>query len=124
MFLKGNCRKCGETIKMDIGDMTRDEAIAALKEWKMFSCPGHHVEICPPYPHFWNLDEWELIEGHCMTEDEFLSDLKTKYKDVRDTEGMAGLIDGFSYGFPMTNDGKCWDFCQSPKGKRWYYTND
>jgi hypothetical protein len=125
MILKGNCKKCGETVRLDIGDWTLQEAIDHISKWKDgYSCPGHHVELYSPYPDDWKLEEWTLEEGHAPTEEEFLADLQAKFKDVRDTAGMQGLITSFSYGFPDTNDGKAWNFIASPKGKRWYYTND
>jgi hypothetical protein len=122
MILQGNCTKCGELIKLDIGDKTVPEVVEILKSQRDgFSCPGHHVELGPAYPHYWKVDEWTLVDGAAMTEEAFLAELKSKYKEVRDTAGMQGLITGFAYGSPMTNDGHAWDFCSSPKGKRWYY---
>lgn len=122
-MLVGKCQ-CGAKIRLDIGERTREEAIELVKKWTTFDCPGHHVELDSPYPYYWKLDEWVLEESDVQTEEEFEAELRLRYKDVRDTEGMAGLIEGFACGFPMTNDGKCWDFTQSPEGKRWYYTND
>lgn len=125
MLLKGPCKTCGETITLDIGDMTIEQIKEKLSHQEFgFSCPGHHVEMNPAYPDHWEVDTWELLEGNVKTEEEFVADLRSKFVDVRDTAGMAGLITTFAFGEPMTNDGHTWSFCSSPKGKRWYYRID
>ena len=63
MILKGTCKKCGSVIKLDIGDRSVREVVELLKKQDTFICPGHHVELCPPYPAFWEVDTWELEEG-------------------------------------------------------------
>jgi len=130
MMLEGKCTKCGCTVQLDIGTANDEEeakqkAREALRTWTSFSCPGHHVEICSPYPHYWNVDEWKLVSGNAPTEEEFVNDLKSKYKEVLDTDEMwkRGVITGFAYGIPVTNDGLNWDFVESPRGKRYYYRN-
>jgi len=129
MMLKGKCTKCGCTIQIDVGNMNESEAkmfvSEALYNKLSFICPGHHVELCSPYPDFWDVDEWELVPGNAQTEEEFLNDLKSKYKEVLDTDEMwkRDVITGFAYGFPMTNDGLNWHFEESPKGKRYYFHN-
>lgn len=124
MLLQGKCTKCDCLVSLDIGDKTKEEAIEGVRQWGTFHCVGHHLELCSPYPKYWNMDEWLLAEGKAPTEEEFVADLKSKYEYVIDTEEMTKLniIKGFSYGFPITNDGKNWSFDHSPKGKRWYYT--
>ena len=130
MMLEGECTKCGCTIKLDTGiaqdeQNARTKAREALEKWETFSCPGHHVEICSPYPHFWNVDEWKLIEETAQTEEEFLKDLRSNYKEVLTTDEMhkRDVITSFAYGLPMTNDGLNWNFTQSPEGERFYYHN-
>jgi hypothetical protein len=125
MLLVGKCKKCDTTIKLDVKERTLPEAIETLKKMDTFHCPGHHVELCSPYPRYWNVDEWEFQEGAAPTDEEFLAELKGKYKDVCDTYEMQArdVITSFSYGLPMTNDGKNWDFTQSPSGKRYYFCN-
>jgi len=123
MLLVGTCKKCGCTIRLDIGELTREEVIEKLSGQRTFSCPGHHVELSSPHPHYWNLDEWELVEGNAPSDEEFVADLRKQYPEVIDTEEMTrrGIITGFAFGLPLTNDGNVWDFCESPSGKRWYY---
>lgn len=123
-LLTGQCRTCGETIKIAMDDATKEHIIEVIAKWDTFSCPGHHVELSGPYPHHWALDDWVIVEGQVPSEEEFEAQLRADHKEVRDTEGMAGLITSFSLGFPMTNDGRSWDFTVSPEGKRWYYTDD
>jgi len=123
MLLVGSCKKCGCTIRLDIGMLTREEAIARLSEQDTFSCPGHHVELSSPHPHYWDLDEWEFVEGSAPSDEQFVAELRKKYLEVIDAEEMSqrGIITGFAFGLPLTNDGNVWDFCESPSGKRWYY---
>lgn len=121
-LLVGKCKKCGEVIKIDMGIRDQDEVIAKVRAWDGYECPGHHVEISgSPYPSFWAMDTWHIeIVDSLPTEEEWLEAMRRDY-EVRDTDGMAGLITAFSYGFPMTNDGRNWDFTRSPSGKRYYY---
>lgn len=123
MLLVGKCKKCDTTIKLDVGDKCKEDVIEQLKAMGAFHCPGHHVEICSPYPHYWKVDDWEKVEGAAPTEEEFLAELHSKYEEVCDTEEMTrrGVVKGFAYGLPVTDDGKNWDFVHSPKGKRYYY---
>jgi len=123
MLLVGSCKKCGCTIRLDIGSLTREEAIERLSAQDTFSCPGHHVELSSPHPYYWNLDEWELAEGTAPSDEEFVVNLRRRYPEVIDAEEMTrrGIITGFAFGLPLTNDGNVWDFCESPSGKRWYY---
>lgn len=123
MMLKGTCKGCGCTIKLDIGNKTLDEVKESLGKQDGFSCPGHHVELNSPYPHYWNIDEWELIEGSAPTDEEVLAELKKKFVEVIDTEEMTNrhIITGFSSGYPITNDGNNWNFTTAPSGKRFYY---
>lgn len=121
MILQGYCSKCQTLVKLDIGFMTKDEVIDKLRSMQGFECPGHHVELSSPYPAYWNADEWELVEGQALTEEQFLAQLRADHTEVRSTEEMQGIITGFAYGFPITNDGNEWNFCSSPDGKRYYY---
>jgi hypothetical protein len=52
------CRKCGETIPIEFGEMTRDQAEHAisLMDSTPRECPGYHVELSG-WRHFWRLDE-------------------------------------------------------------------
>lgn len=130
MILKGACTKCKCEIQLDIGDINNEAkakefARTVLLKWKTFSCPGHHVEICSPYPYYWNVDEWEFVEGNAPAEEEFLNKLKAQYKEVLTTNEIykRDVITGFAYGLPITNDGLNWNFAESPKGTRYYFHN-
>lgn len=130
MLLKGICKKCGTEISLDVGDVQDEEdaknvAREALSKMQSFSCPGHHVEICSPYPNYWNVDEWVLSEGSASSEEEFENELRNKYKEVLTTDEMhkRDVITSFSSALPITNDGLYWDFAESPKGKRYYFHN-
>jgi len=127
--LKGICNECGSEIRLVLdGDVTdvesaREIAREALKKMNAFECPGHHMEICSPYPHYWNVDEWVLESSNVMTEEEFVSHLRSKFTEVLTTDEMIkrNVITSFAYGTPMTNDGIDWNFTSSPKGRRFYY---
>ena len=125
MILKGKCEECGTEIKLDIGDKTLEEATESLAKRETFECPGHHVELCSPYPAYWNIDTWERVDGSAPTKEEFLGTLKAKYKEVLTTSEMHGrnVITGFAMGFVMTNDNISWDFVNSPDGERFYCHN-
>lgn len=45
MFALGKCKKCGEIVIFDIGDITVNKAKEALSKMRMGECPGMHVEI-------------------------------------------------------------------------------
>ena len=79
MLLVGACKKCRCTIRLDIGSLNREQAIETLSRQRTFSCPGHHVELSPAHPRYWNLDEWELVEGNAASEEEFVGELRSKY---------------------------------------------
>lgn len=47
MIIKTQCKKCGVTIKLDFGNLTRDEALTAAEKMDTTprECPGRHVEL-------------------------------------------------------------------------------
>ncbi len=121
--LQGPCKKCGNLVKLKVGDMDMKQIKKSLDTDMGYSCPaGKHVEMVSALRH-WDVESWEFIEEHVPTEEEFLSKLQADYDHVRDTDGMAGLIESFAYGMPFTNDGLNWAFTHSPKGTRWYYAH-
>ena len=128
MMLVGECKKCGTTIKLDIEDNTVEETVKKLSDWTGFQCPGHHCEISPPYPHYWKIDEWELVDGSALDEDTWLNNLKEKVGEVFDTEQLSTNFKsiGFSMGMctarrKSDNETVIFDWKQSPVGKRYYY---
>lgn len=125
-MLQGKCKKCGITIKIGQDGLSKEEVIEKISKWETFQCPGHHVELCGPYPHYWDLNEFEEVPDEVkVTEENWLVELKKKYSLVCDTGEFSKLnvLTSFAFGLPMTNDGKNWDFAASPAGKRYYYCN-
>lgn len=126
MILKGECKKCGVTIKLDIGDRT----MQTEEEWNeveerisnVGECPGHHVEL-GGMNSYWNVREWELIDEKTPTDEEVLEELRSEYTEVIDSDEMGArkVITSFAYGMPMTNDGYNWNSTSLPSGKRMYY---
>ena len=47
MVVKTKCRKCGVTIRLDFGDMTKEQALTRTEEMDQSprECPGRHVEL-------------------------------------------------------------------------------
>ena len=120
-LLVGKCKKCDGVIKIEMGSLSQSQIRDKLSKLDSFSC-CNHVELTSPVPHYWDIDHFKMMDDSLPTEKEFLDDLKSKYSDVRNTAAMAPLITGFSYGFPLTNDGNDdWTFTHSPGGTRYYY---
>lgn len=123
-MLQGKCKECGCLIKIRRGKLSREEVIELLKKKQGFECPGHHVELSSPYPHFWNIDEFEEVDDLPeVSEGEWLKEMREKHKEVLNCEEFYGLdvLKGFSCGLPVTTDDKSWNFTSSPKGNRYYY---
>ena len=123
-MLEGRCKRCNCLIRIRQGKLSRQEVIERLKKMQTFECPGHHVELCSPYPHFWNVDEFEEVEDPPeVSEKEWLAKMRKRYKEVLDCEEFynLGILKGFAFGFPVTTDGKNWNFANSPSGKRFYF---
>lgn len=45
MYVNGLCKKCLTQLQFDIGDLSLEEAKAALQRTEMGECPGMHVEM-------------------------------------------------------------------------------
>ncbi|HXJ58770.1 MAG TPA: hypothetical protein VNU68_19095 [Verrucomicrobiae bacterium] len=58
MIATTKCRKCGETIRIDFGNLTRDQAEKKLDELAHtpMECPGFHVEL-GGWRILWNFEE-------------------------------------------------------------------
>jgi hypothetical protein len=52
------CRKCGDPIRLEFGDLTRDEAKEAMDKLNHtpMECPGFHVELSG-WRYLWSLNE-------------------------------------------------------------------
>jgi hypothetical protein len=122
------CKKCGETGKLDIGDMTIEEATELLEKRKGFSCFGHHVELSSPIPNYWEIMPDTLREERVPTEEEWIADMIAKHGEIWGVQELGERFDkiGFSFGFCTARDKKTGeevilDFTNSPKGNRYYF---
>jgi hypothetical protein len=120
------CHKCNERSKLDIGDKTKEEVQKWLNDSQYgFQCFGNHVEI-GARSEYWTIDWNNPIDAKAPTEDEFLQELKSKFKEVYTTKELQDkyTIQGFSSGMCVveTENGekKVFDFTHSPKGTRYY----
>ena len=128
-MLTGKCRTCDTTIKLDIGDKTKEDTIALIQKWESFQCPGQHVELSGPYPFHWPLDEWKLEDGQAPSDEEWLAELKSSYSEVLSHDELAQLfeVQSFCMGCCIaiqrqTGEKACFDFRPAPiSGQRYYY---
>ena len=123
-MFQGKCKKCGCLIQIRQGKLSREEVVELLKKKQGFECPGHHIELCSPYPYFWNVDEFEEVEDPPeVGEEEWLEEMKAKHAEVLDCDEFYKLdvLKSFTFGLPITTDDKSWNFASSPCGKRYYF---
>jgi hypothetical protein len=122
-IISGKCKKCGCTVQLDIDDLDMEQI--KEKVANIHQCPGHHYEL-DGMLNYWDVEHWDIIEGSAPTEEEFVSALKEQYEEVLSTDEFAArnILKGFSYGYPITNDNRDWDYVHSPKGQRYYITKD
>lgn len=128
MLLIGTCSKCKTEIKLDIGDKTPEQVKKELSKWESFNCPGKHTEVESPYPSYWNLDKWKLVEGKSPTEEDWVKDLKEKVGEIFTTKELEEKfnVKGFSMGLcaaKRKDNGKdaVFNYVHSPKGERYYF---
>ena len=124
---KATCSQCGEQFSINMGELTKNEAVANLKKWDSFECPGHHVEFGSPL-NYWNIDWDSVEEEEPITEEQWLTNLKSKYKHVysaqefnnrfTDVQFMYGVVSAKN---KLTDEKMVLDFTNSPEGKRYYY---
>ena len=60
-YIEGICQRCSIKLKLDIGDLTLEEARVQIQKLQMFECPGFHVFIADAYK-FYDWD-WEVKEA-------------------------------------------------------------
>lgn len=55
---KTTCRKCGTSVIIDFGKLTREEAVACIDTLNRtpMECPGYHTEL-GGWRYLWNLDQ-------------------------------------------------------------------
>ena len=125
MLCKTTCKKCGESFKLDIGTMTKEQTIEKLSKQNRFECPGHHVELNSPMD-YWVLGE--IIEGSIQSESDWLESMKKNGRILYSNDDVRELFNctGFSCGVFCGTDKKTkesimLDFSSSPGGNRYYY---
>lgn len=141
MMIRTKCKKCGVTIKLDFGSMTKEEALAAAEKMDMTprECPGMHVEL-GGWKALYSLNDvihraYDLGEGEepepVMTDLEYVKKLLAEGKNVID----GGLNTVPELNLPRLHDFSDLDHigfgdfkntthlflrCDSPRGTRFY----
>ena len=141
MVIRTQCNKCGATIKLDFGNLTKDEALAIAEKMDRTprECPGQHTEL-EGFRKRWSLDDaihraYDLGEGEepepVISDKEYVEGLLAEGKEI---------IDGGCNTVPELNLPRLHDYpnldhmgfgnfkntthlflrCDSPCGKRFY----
>ena len=128
MILEILCTKCQDTIRFDVGDRTREEALELIRKQ---NCPGNHVEL--GLNNFWDESTVVMVEGAAPTNEEVMEDLRVRYKYVYPHEEFGKgdnpfSVEGFCYGMCIakekaTGNKFTFDFKRLPSGGRVYYAN-
>jgi len=125
MLCKTTCKKCGESFKLDIGTMTKEQTIEKLSKQNGFECPGYHAELDSPM-NYWVLGE--IIEGSIQSESDWLESMKKNGRILYSNDDVRELFNctGFSCGVfcgtdKKTKENVMLDFSSSPEGNRYYY---
>ncbi len=141
MVIRTQCKKCGATIKLDFGDLTKDKALAAADKMDMMprECPGMHVEL-GGWKTLYDLDNaihraYDLGEGEepepVITDKEYVDKLIAEGRDVIDggLNTVSELRLPRLHDFPNLEHMGFGDFksathlflrCDSPRGTRFY----
>lgn len=121
------CKKCGESSKLDIGDMLKEDVDQWLEKGNGFQCFGNHVEF-GSRSDYWEVDWESLQEGNAPTEQDFEEELRSKSVEVYTTKELSQLyeVNSFNYGLcfvidKSTREEKVFNFIHSPQGTRFYY---
>lgn len=141
MEIKTTCTKCAATIRLDLGEMSKEEAVEAaeMMDRQSRECPGGHVELSG-FRRMWNLDDaihraYDL--GEAMEPIPVIND--KEYVEGLQAEGKA-IVDGGANRVPELNLPRIHDFkhlehmgfgnfqtkahlflrCDSPRGTRFY----
>ena len=94
MIIRTKCKKCGVTIRLDFGELTKEEALALAEKMDQTprECPGMHVEL-GGLRQLWSLDDaihrgYDLGEYEepepVLTDKEYVEKLLADGKDVID----------------------------------------
>ncbi len=141
MMIRTQCKKCGATIKLDFGELTKEEALAVAEKMDHTprECPGMHVEL-GGWNQLWGITDaihraYDLGEGEdpepVMTDQAYVEKLLAEGKDVID----GGLNTVPELHLPSLHDFPDLDHigfgnfknathlflrCDSPRGTRFY----
>ena len=141
MMIRTTCKKCGATIKLDFGELSKEEALAIAE--KMDStpreCPGMHMEF-GGFRQLWSLDDaihraYDLGEGEAsqpvMTDREYVEKQLAQGVDMIDggQNTVPELRLPCLHDFPnlkhigfgnFENHAGAFLRCDSPRGTRFY----
>ncbi len=141
MVIRTQCKKCGVTIKLDFGNLTKEEALAVAEKMDCAprECPGMHVEL-GGWKTLYDLDNaihraYDLGEGEepepVITDKEYVDKLLAEGRDVIDgglntvpelnlprLHDLPGL-DHMGFG-DFKNATHLFLRCDSPRGTRFY----
>ena len=141
MVIRTQCKKCGATITLDFGSLTKEDALAAAERMDCTprECPGWHVEF-GGWKNLYGLDDaihraYDLGEGKApapvITDHEYVEQLLAEGKDIIDgglntvpelnlprLHDFAGL-DHMGFG-NFKNATHLFLRCDSPQGTRFY----
>lgn len=127
-YVEASCKKCKQTFKLSLGELSAEEARAKLEAQDTFECPGHHVELSGPL-NYWEID-WTDVKNdgkEPMTDEAWLVQYSDKFEHVVDTSGLSEVVDkviGFAAGLcRVLRNGveEYVDFANAPSGKRYYF---
>lgn len=94
MVVRTQCLKCGVTIKLDFGSLTKDEALAVAEKLDQSprECPGRHVELSG-MARLWSVEQaihraYDLGEGEepppLPTDKEYVEGLLAEGREIVD----------------------------------------
>jgi len=141
MVIRSTCSKCGIAIKLDFGNLTKEEALAVAERLdnEPRECPGQHMELSG-LGRLWRAEDaihrlYDLGEGEeaepIESDEEFVSRIVAEGKEVFD--GGLNTVPGL--GLPSIHDLKNLDHIgfgnfqsdshvflrrDSPRGTRFY----
>ncbi len=95
MIIRTKCKKCGVTIRLDFGELTKEAALALAKEMDQTprECPGMHMEL-GGFRQLWSLDD-AIHRGYDLGEQEETEPVETDKEHVeRMLADGRDVIDG------------------------------
>lgn len=141
MMIQTQCKKCGVSISIDFGNLSKDEALAAAEQMDNAprECPGRHVELSG-VARLWQLEEaihraYDLGEGQeskpVLSDKEYLESLLAEGREIIDggcntvpesnLPSLHDFKDLVHMGFgDFKSDTHLFLRCDSPRGTRFY----